>query len=727
MTLQSSVIPGPVLDDRDWQQLRDDLVRRIPVYTPEWTDHNASDPGITLIELFAHLAEGVLFRFNQIPEATRLAWLNLLQIPPRPATPAKAMVALSTAQSAGVLVPLGAELAAGKLPFESETEVTAWPLSVRALAKARAATPDPDTEPEAHAFALRAIDSLGDGPVNPAYYEARTLDPEGAGEPVDFTTTVDGTLWIAVLGERGADLARLADATLNIGFVPTAEVPALADVSACPGVGAGGPRYAVEWRISTGTFDGDEPRYRTLAVVGDTTAGLTREGVVRLRLPPAGVAVGDFPVDDPDRLGTGALPPVLAAPDQARLLFWLRAFRVDGTGIGAVSWVGVNAVQALQARTARPELVGTGSGQPGQRLRLAQRPVLVDSLALEVEEADGWQPWQTVDGFHASGPLDRHYVLDPVAGEVVFGDGIRGAPPPLGARVRAVRYRVVGGAAGNVAAGAIDKVVAIGGVKAKNALPAYGGGDAESLAAALGRIPLELRVRDRAVTAEDFRALARAVPGVARAECLPRVDPAHLGVEAAGVVSVVVWPANDPAHPNAPLPDRRLLRAVCEYLDARRLVTTELYVIPPVYRPVAVSVGLQAKPGYGIDAVRRWVETVIRQYLAPLPPYGPGGEGWPLGRRVHGPELEAAALQVEGVEYLEGLEVAERVTATDGSVSWVPGTVVLAAHEVVELVTISVTQGAPAAVGADLPPPPTTDEQGQPAAPVPVPVLRDEC
>ena len=70
------------------------------------------------------------------------------------------------------------------------------------------------------------------------------------------------------------------------------------------------------------------------------------------------------------------------------------------------------------------------------------------------------------------------------------------------------------------------------------------------------------------------------------------------------------------------------------WLDARRLVTTELYVIPPTYRKVAVAVGVQSKPGYGVDAVRRWVELVIRQYLAPLPPFGPAGEGWPLGRRV---------------------------------------------------------------------------------------------
>ena len=74
-------LPAPILDDRSYQQLRDELIRRIPVYAPEWTDHNASDPGITLIELFAFLGENLLYRFNQIPDATKLAFLRLLQLP----------------------------------------------------------------------------------------------------------------------------------------------------------------------------------------------------------------------------------------------------------------------------------------------------------------------------------------------------------------------------------------------------------------------------------------------------------------------------------------------------------------------------------------------------------------------------------------------------------------------------------------------------------------------
>ena len=242
-----------------------------------------------------------------------------------------------------------------------------------------------------------------------------------------------------------------------------------------------------------------------------------------------------------------------------------------------------------------------------------------------------------------------------------------------------------------------------------------GGEDGESISSALERIPGELSRHDRAVTAEDFRALATIV-GVGRAECLPRFDPTSKSFEAAGVVTVMVWPLEDPHHPDAPLADAALLRAVCRQLDERRLVTTELFVIPPTYKPVAVSVGVAVKTGYSALGVRRWVELVVRQYLAPLPPFGPDGKGWPLGHRVHGPELEAAVLQVEGVDFVEDLKVADLSSGTA-----VPGTVALAAWEVPELSELTVAEGsAPDPGTGGVTPPPGK-------APVPVPVPKDEC
>jgi predicted phage baseplate assembly protein len=368
-------------------------------------------------------------------------------------------------------------------------------------------------------------------------------------------------------------------------------------------------------------------------------------------------------------------------------------------------------------------------------MKLVHKPVLAGSARIQVEEPAGWTDWQAVDDFTASSEDSRHCVVDAEAGTICFGDGVRGRAPQIGERVRALEYAWGGGAAGNVAAKAIAKVSGFeSSLKAANPLPATGGAEGEAIADALTRVPGEFRRHDRAVTSSDFLELALATPGaqVGRAECLPLFDPTTQVQDAAGVVSVVIWPAEDLSHPDAPVPDRTMLRQVCTWLDSRRLVTTELYVIPPTYRAIAVAVGLQARPGYGIEAVRRWVELVIRQYLAPLPPYGPEGQGWPLGRAVHGPELEAAALQVEGVLYIQCLRLAERnadgqwvEASTDGAAA-ASGCqprqrVLLQAWEVPQLAEITVVQGDALAPGAAVGP------AVPPLVPIPIPTVPEEC
>src|SRR3712207_4222256 len=135
---------SPILDNRSFEQLRDELVSRIPVYAPEWTDHNESDPGIALLELFAHLGESLLYRFNQIPEATQVAFLRLLGARPRPAQSARTLLVLQTEQPAGVQVLRGAAARAGSVPFETEDEVVAWPLEAHAVGKRAVADPEED-------------------------------------------------------------------------------------------------------------------------------------------------------------------------------------------------------------------------------------------------------------------------------------------------------------------------------------------------------------------------------------------------------------------------------------------------------------------------------------------------------------------------------------------------------------------------------------------------------
>ena len=80
----------PILDDRDFDQLVQEAKARIPRYTPEWTNFNDSDPGITLVQLHAWLTETILYRLNKLPDLNYIKFLELLNIRPAPAVAAKA-------------------------------------------------------------------------------------------------------------------------------------------------------------------------------------------------------------------------------------------------------------------------------------------------------------------------------------------------------------------------------------------------------------------------------------------------------------------------------------------------------------------------------------------------------------------------------------------------------------------------------------------------------------
>src|SRR5215213_5774840 len=85
----------PTLDDRRYQELLDEALARIPVHNPEWTNFNKSDPGVTLIEIFAFMTESLLYRANLIPEKNRRKFLTLLGVPLQPASSARGLVTLT--------------------------------------------------------------------------------------------------------------------------------------------------------------------------------------------------------------------------------------------------------------------------------------------------------------------------------------------------------------------------------------------------------------------------------------------------------------------------------------------------------------------------------------------------------------------------------------------------------------------------------------------------------
>src|SRR5262249_4889801 len=100
----------PTIDDRSYRELLDEALARVPVHNPEWTNFNDSDPGVTLLQLFAFLTESLIYRANLIPERNRKKFLQLLGVPLRPAASARGLVEIANARGPLQTVPLGAGL-----------------------------------------------------------------------------------------------------------------------------------------------------------------------------------------------------------------------------------------------------------------------------------------------------------------------------------------------------------------------------------------------------------------------------------------------------------------------------------------------------------------------------------------------------------------------------------------------------------------------------------------
>ncbi|HET9651730.1 MAG TPA: hypothetical protein VFP36_06050 [Usitatibacter sp.] len=120
----------PNLDNRRYQDLLDESLARVPVHTPEWTNFNKSDPGVTVVELFAFLTENLIFRANQVPERNRRKFLQLLGVGLQPASSATGLVTITNDKGPLDTVTLagGLEVRAGSVPVRTTTGLVVLPV-----------------------------------------------------------------------------------------------------------------------------------------------------------------------------------------------------------------------------------------------------------------------------------------------------------------------------------------------------------------------------------------------------------------------------------------------------------------------------------------------------------------------------------------------------------------------------------------------------------------------
>ena len=620
-------LTAPVLDDRRYADIVRDAKSLIPRYTPEWTDHNPSDPGITLIELYAWMIDMLLYRVNQVPERNYIKFLQLLGVERRPAAPARAELTFTLARADldHVIIPSGTRVgvggaSAGGAPIVFETDEALIALGASLVALQSFDGVGHRVETEANATPGQSFLAFG-----PAARSGSTL-MLGFDSPITMTSQ---QMHLAVsIGETGVrPEGRHCDL----------------DVDGTP------PPARLMWEFWDGAT------WQPLGVDRDDTRALTRNGHVYVR-------------------GPGAAAKRAQLGQVERPLYWIRVRLVAGEYElpPRLASVLTNTVRATQATTLRHEVLGGSDGRPNQTVRLSATPVLVreradtvrdasgrsfqiTSLRLEIDEGQGFFPWREVEDFYASGPDDADFMLNRATGECTFGDGRHGRIPlantasPV-ANIVAREYRVGGGGSGNAGAGAItDLQSSIAGAQGvTNLTAATGGTDEEPIAETKLRAAREVKAKNRAVTAEDFELLAQGTPGarVRRAKALPLRHPAFGEIPIPGVVTVIVVPDTpDPA----PRPNDTTLRLVCAHLNTHRLLTTEVHVVPPTYRKVRIQAEVIVRADGDLAEVKRGVEAALSTYLHPLTG-GDDGTGWPFGVDIFFSKIYRTILAVPGVD-----------------------------------------------------------------------------
>jgi len=621
-------LPVPNLDDRRFQDLVDDAKRLVQQRCPEWTDHNVSDPGVTLIETFAWMTDQVLYRLNRIPERNYIKFLELIGVRLFPPTAARAAITfwLAGPQPGTIHIRPGTQAA-----------------TVRTEAD------------EAIVFT-----TVGDLPIVPCTLSRLASSLAGEKEVSDHTEALEARTSFFCF-----DKVPKPDDVLLVGLSEAIPSCAVTLRFRCDieGVGVDPENPPLVWEA----WDGYA--WSPCEVDRDGTGGLNRDGDVVLHVPKSHTVS----VIQQQRAGWLRARVLKPEPDQptysaSPIIKGLTAFTIGGTA------------EAVNAELVENELLGVSEGVPGQRFPLKHRPVVPGGAAniLEVSGIEGWQEWKQAQHFVDSTADDRHFVLDAVSGEVQLGPGVRepdgafrnyGAVPSKGSRVRLRSYLIGGGQKGNVARNTItvlkSSIPYVSRVQNRRA--AEGGVDGEDIEAAKVRGPIVLRTRDRAVTMEDYEHLAReAAPEVARVRCVTAGDGAD-----AGGVRILVVPAagsNDGRLRFEQLvPAEETLQRIARRLEDSRVIGTRVLVEPPVYRGVTVVAKLRPRASANPSRLQAEALDALFHYFHPIIG-GPDRTGWPFGRPVHVGEVYSVLQGLRGTELVEDARLfgADPVTGQRG-------------------------------------------------------------
>jgi hypothetical protein len=510
-------VPLPNLDDRRWADLVEEGRALIPLYAPDWTDHNVSDPGITLMELLAWIAEMDLYWLNRVPDSHRREFLGLVGIQPEPPRPARTVLSLDLGPrpSPGdvLSLPAGVQFE-GQDPFGERTLFRTLRAAMLAPGRLKAIQVSDGSDlrdvterwRRGEPVALFGEDPQPGTELYLGFSQALPVDV-----PINlFFTFSDSRSGREERDRLLAEIKSRLEACREPGVLdkkcqPKGQPPASAegDVAAEEETRLAHHSVQTAWELHTSGNRWQRLEPAANQVVDDTRS-FSLDGQVLIRAPAemSPKQLGQVEADlyylrcrflagayDAAPAATGlalnGVPAEQAAPVAQSSWTIARDAAINGTpptpGHRARFRLAFNDQGEISTLTfvddendvpdflvlaydkpptkaghlsIEAEDLGLGRGAPGQQLTLSEPAVQVSSLLLFTLEGDTWRWWALRPDLHASGRDDAHFLLDPTRGLISFGDGEQGRVVPRGAPILA-SYRTTRGEAGNLDAGRI--------------------------------------------------------------------------------------------------------------------------------------------------------------------------------------------------------------------------------------------------------------------------------
>ena len=295
----------------------------------------------------------------------------------------------------------------------------------------------------------------------------------------------------------------------------------------------------------------------------------------------------------------------------------------------------VSGNEALNNNDIAGELIGTGTGQPNQGYSLSENAVVEGSVRVFVQNGDYYGEWQYVLHLADYGSNDAVFTTTSDADNyvtVVFGDGVSGAIPPVYAQVKA-DYVVGGGTLGNVPLNTLTSLYFVPGLTSEdlaiidtainvtNAAPATGGVDPDDLDTIKALATESFTSNQRAVTLNDYTALALQLPLVSKAYAVSEVGSSVTLYVSPKRVSTATdpYPLYDDINQSLTAEwndgaGNGLQPSVEDGLADKLQIGVSLTVSPPTYIPVTISILYNKLPQYTAAQVEAQIKALLVQY-----------------------------------------------------------------------------------------------------------------